>query len=93
MEKNAKKLAKSAEKLPNGKKLADNLGRLLEFAESAEGKRLIASLGKSGTDNVERAAQALNSGKTDAAAAMLKTLLSTPEGRELVKKIAGITGI
>ena len=86
MEKNARKIAASAEKLPNGKKLTENYGKLKALAESEEGKRLVASMNEADLSNLGKA------GGGDAAE-MLKRLLASPEGRELVKKVAGATGL
>ena len=86
MEKNAKKIISSAEKLPNGKKLTDNYGALKALAQSDEVRKLIS---KMNTDELS----ALQDGNGADAAEKLKKLLSSPAGRELVKKVSEITGV
>ena len=44
MEKNAKKIIASAEKLPNGKKLTDNYGALKALAQSEDVKKLVSKM-------------------------------------------------
>ena len=86
MENNAKKLISSAERLKNGKQLTENYGALKALAESEEVKNLIAKMGEG------ELSQITQGGGKDAAE-NLKKLLSSPEGRELVKKVAKATGI
>lgn len=85
-EKNAKKIIASAEKLPNGKKLTENYGALKALAQSDEVKRLISKM-----DGEELSS--LQDGNAASAAEKLKKLLSSREGRELVKKVSEVTGI
>ena len=86
MEKNAKKIIASAEKLPNGKKLTDNYGALKALAQSEDVKKLVSKM------NGEEIS-ALWEGNGADAAEMLKKLLSSSSGRELVKKVSEITGV
>ncbi len=84
MEKNAKNMVASAEKLAGNKAITKNYARLKSLADSPEAKRLasnlseedISALGKDG----------------DAAARKIKQLLSGAEGKALVRKVAEITG-
>ena len=86
MEKNAKKIIASAEKLPNGKKLTDNYGALKALAQSEDVKKIVSKM------NGEEIS-ALWEGNGADAAEKLKKLLSSPAGRELVKKVSEITGV
>ncbi len=86
MEKNAKKLVSSAEKMSGSRRLTENYAALKSLAESEEARALI-----SGMNSEDLASLGSVNGKN--AASELKRILSTPEGRALVKKIAGITGI
>lgn len=86
MEKKAKKIIASAEKLPNGKKLTDNYGALKALAGSEEVKKLVSQM------SGEELSALSNAGGADTAE-MLKKLLSSSAGRELVKKVSEITGV
>ena len=86
MEKNAKKIIASAEKLPNGKKLTDNYEALKALAQSEDVKKLVSKM------NGEEIS-ALWEGNGADAAEKLKKLLSSTAGRELVKKVSEITGV
>lgn len=85
MEKNAGSMVAAAERLAGDKRITKNLSGLKRLADSKEVRRLVSSLG-------EEELSALCSGGGENAPELLKGLLSSPEGRALVKKVGEITG-
>ena len=86
MDKNAEKMIASAEKLPNGRKLRDNYDALRALSKSEEVKKLIAQMSPEEISGLQNA-------NGNDAAEQLRKILASPAGRELVKKVAGITGV
>ncbi len=75
---------------PQGAKVAGNMDKLKGFVASAEGKALLQQLGGSGGDALKVAAQAAASGDKDAAARLVSTLMSTPEGARLAMTLMNL---
>lgn len=67
--------------------LRDNRGAVEQLARSGEAKRLMELLGTQ--SETKRAAQAAAGGDVSELTAMLKRLMSSQEGKELVQRLAG----
>lgn len=70
----------------NSSKIPFNTDEARRVLDSAEGKRLLALLSRDGS-TLRAAAQAFQSGDTDAAKALLQPLVDTPEAGALLQKI------
>ncbi len=68
---------------PQGAKVAGNMDKLRGLVDSPDGRALLAQLGGSGGNALKNAAAAAASGDKDAAARLISTLMSTPEGARL----------
>lgn len=54
---------------------------------SAEGRKLLALLGRDGGDTLQRAAQALQSGDTELAKSLVGPMMQSEEAQALIAKI------
>lgn len=64
-----------------------SMEQLRQVLSSKEGKQLIALLNRDGGKALQQAAQAYKSGDTAGAEALLKPMVQTGEGTELLKKL------
>ena len=84
MEKNAKNMVASAEKLAGNRAITENYARLKSLAESPEVRRLVSNLSEEDISALGK--------NSEQAAQKIKQLLSGAEGKALVRKVAEITG-
>jgi len=78
---------------PQGVKLLGSLDKLSGFVSSQSGREALELLSKGGGDALKSAAAAAIEGDKDAAARLMSTLTSTPDGAKLLQSIiAAVTG-
>lgn len=65
---------------------------IIRFAQSPEGRRLIAMLRQTDSGALDRAVGAAKTGDYTGAQSALSGILNTPEARELLKKLGGDHG-
>ena len=77
---------------PQGAKVAGNMDKLKGFVESPDGRALMQQLGGAGGDALKTAAQAAANGDRDAAARLVSTLMSSPDGAKLAMTLMNLLG-
>jgi len=80
-------LAKSLLSSEQGAKALGSIDKITGIMQKPEGKKLLEILGGSGGDALKSAAKAAAKGDKDAAQKLISTLMSTPEGVQLIQQV------
>ena len=70
-----------------GSKVLGNIDKLTNIMQRPEGKKLLEILGSGGGEALKKAAKSAAKGDKDAAQRLITTLMSTPEGSQLISQV------
>ena len=83
-------LAKTLLGSTQGMKLLMNMDKVTKIINSEEGRKMLSLLAGDGGDAIKQAAKEAADGDGDSAKRLMTSLMSTPEGMELIKGITEI---